>query len=234
MPNRTHALGNAANRLTLNLLAVALALALCAALAAPGSARAAIGEVIVLKGEVNLIRGRIQARVLEKFELEDGDRVVTGTGAKALVRLSGAMAGTEAIVTEKTDFKVNELLQRREKSPIELVFGAIRSRVLKYADPKPFLRTPVAVIGIKGTDFIVYVKRKEASEFIGVEGLIRAGSATRPDYSIDIGKRQWGEIVEGQKPRPPIPVPDELWNPAMEEFAFPTEEEVRAAERRGR
>ena len=93
--------------------------------------------------------------------------------------------------------------------------------------------SPAAVIGIKGTDFIVYVKRKEASEFIGVDGLIEAASRSRPDYSLRIGKRQWGEIVEGQKPRPPIHVPDELWNPAMEEFRFPTQEEVRAAERRG-
>jgi len=212
------------------LLAVLCAWAL---LAAPGLTVAAIGEVIVLKGEVSLIRGRIQARVQEKFDLEDGDRVVTALGAKALIRLAGEMQGTEAVVTEKTDFKVNELLRRREASPIELLFGAIRSRVIRYIEPKPFLRTPAAVIGIKGTDFIVYVKRKEASEFIGVEGLIEAASATRPEYSIQIGKRQWGEIVEGQPPRPPIPVPDELWNPAMEEFRFPSPEELRAAERRG-
>jgi hypothetical protein len=194
--------------------------------------RAAIGEVIVLKGEVNLVRGRIRARVQETFQLEDGDRVVTAEGAKALIRLSGEMQGTEAVVTEKTDFKVNELLGQRERSPIELLFGAIRSRVLKYSDPQPFMRTPAAVIGIKGTDFIVYVKRKEASEFIGVEGLIGASSASRPDYSIDIGKRQWGEIVEGEAPRPPIHVPDELWFPALEEFSFPTPDEVRAASQR--
>jgi hypothetical protein len=95
------------------------------------------------------------------------------------------------------------------------------------------MTTPVAVIGIKGTDFIVYVKRKEASEFIGVEGLIGAANARRPEYNIDIGKRQWGEIVEGQPPRPPIPVPDELWFPALEEFSFPSAAEVQAAERRG-
>jgi hypothetical protein len=116
----------------LGLLALAAG---CALLAAPGAARAAIGEVIVLKGEVNLIRGRIQARVQEKFELEDGDRVVTAAGAKALIRLSGKLQGTEAVVTEKTDFKVNELLRERKQSPIQLLFGAIRSRVLKYSDP---------------------------------------------------------------------------------------------------
>jgi len=113
------------------------------------------------------VRGRIQARVREKFDLEDGDRVVTAAGAKALIRLHGALEGAEAVVTEKTDFQVNALLPRRKASPIDLIFGAIRSRMLKYADPNPFMKTPVAVIGIKGTDFIVYVKRKEASEFIG-------------------------------------------------------------------
>jgi hypothetical protein len=198
------------------------------------SAQAAIGELIVLKGEVSLIRGRIKARVLERFELEDGDRVVTARGAKALIRLRGELEGDEAIVTENTDFKVNELLPRRKVSPIQLVFGAIRSRIVKFGNPEPFMSTPAAIIGIKGTDFIAYVKRREATEFIGVEGLIEAASRSRPEFSIQIGKRQWGEIVEGERPRPPIPVPDELWFPALEEFRFPTPEELQAAERRGR
>jgi len=210
------------------LLALGLLLTLGAA------AQAAIGELVVLKGEVSLVRGRTKARVMEKFELEDGDRVVTAKGAKALIRLSGEMQGTEAIITEATDFQVNALLNARKASPIDLIFGAIRSRVVKYADPKPFMNTPAAVIGIKGTDFITYVKKPKATEFIGVEGLIRGTSRTNADHNIDIGKRQWGEIKEGVAPLPPIHVPDELWEPAMIEFAFPTPEELEAAERRVR
>jgi hypothetical protein len=214
--------------------ALGTVLAVLTVIGAAAPAQAAIGELIVLKGEVNLVRGRTKARIVEKFELEDGDRVVTSKGAKALIRLTGDMQGTEAVVTESTDFQVNALKNARKASPIDLIFGAIRSRVLKYSDPKPFMGTPAAVIGIKGTDFITYVKRKNASEFIGVDGVVKCTSRTNADYTIDIGKRQWGEIVEGQKPNPPIYVPDELWNPAMVEFSFPTPEELRAAEQRVR
>jgi hypothetical protein len=203
-------------------------------LLAGSAAQAAIGELIVLKGEVNLVRGKTKARIMEKFELEDGDRVVTAKGAKALIRLTGAMQGTEAVVTEATDFQVNALANARRASPIDLIFGAIRSRVVKYTDPKPFMNTPAAVIGIKGTDFITYVKKPKASEFIGVDGLVKCTSRTNAEHTIDIGKRQWGEIKEGEKPKAPIHVPDELWEPALKEFAYPTPEELRAAEQRVR
>jgi hypothetical protein len=45
--------------------------------------------------------------------------------------------------------------------------------------------------------------------------LIEAASRSRPEFSLRIGKRQWGEIVEGQKPNPPVRVPDEDWEAAV-------------------
>ena len=184
---------------------------------------AAFGELIVLRGQVTLFRGRITAVVIDRFDLEDGDRVVTAADSKAHIRLFGALAGSEAIVTENTDFNVSDLVLHRERSPFELLAGAIRSRLLKFLAPIPFMRTPTAVIGIKGTDFIVYVKRPKASEFVGIDGLIEARSRSRPEFAIRLGKRQWGEIVEGEEPRPPIRVPDEIWIPAQIEFGFPGE-----------
>jgi len=137
-------------------------------------------------------------------------------------------------VTEGTDFQVSALANPRKASPLNLIFGAIRSRVVKYIDPKPFMGTPTAVVGIKGTDFITYVKKPKASEFIGVDGLVRCTSRSNAAHAIEIGQRQWGEIVEGQAPKPPIHVPDELWEPALKEFAFPSPEELKAAEQRVR
>ncbi len=183
--------------------------------------QAAFGELRVLRGEVVVVRGRIEILVIRRITLEDGDRIETRPGSKAHIRLSGLLSGGEAIVTENTRIRVNELKPRRRVSPFRLLFGAIRSRILKYTSASPFMVTTTATIGIKGTDFIAYVKRKTASEFIGVAGLIEAGSRSLPQFAIRIGKRQWGEIVEGEKPRPPIRVPDALWESALREFSFP-------------
>ena len=144
----------------------------------------------MLKGEAVVIRGRAEIHVVDRIILEHGDRVETQGGSKVHIVPAGPLKGAEAIATARTRLVVSELKPRRARSPFRLLFGAIRSRLAAYAGKAPFLRTATATIGVKGTDFIVYVKRKNASEFIGVTGLIVATSVSRPEYSLRIGKRQ--------------------------------------------
>lgn len=184
-------------------------------------ARAAFGEMVMLRGKAVVLRGGLEIHVVDRIELEDGDRVRTGPASKAHVRLGGALKGAEAIVTAATTFNVSELKPKAKASPFQLLFGAIRARVQGYLGLAPYMQTPTATVGIKGTDFIVYVMRKQATEFIGVEGLIEAGSRSRPEFSLRIGHRQWGEIVEGEKPKAPVRVPDKVWDAALREFSFP-------------
>ena len=185
------------------------------------AAQAAFGELRVLKGKAVVFRGRAEIHVVDRLTLEHGDRVETRKGGKVHIIPAGPLKGAEAIATSNTRLVVSDLRRRRKRSPFRLLFGAIRSRLRAYAGKAPFLRTATATIGVKGTDFIVYVKRKNASEFIGVTGLIEATSVSRPEYALRIGKRQWGEIVEGVKPKPPVRVPDDDWEQALREFSFP-------------
>ncbi|MBI3992274.1 MAG: FecR domain-containing protein [Candidatus Lambdaproteobacteria bacterium] len=202
----------------------ALMLALLgAALLLPHDALAAVGELTVLKGQATVFRGTREITVRRRIVLEADDRVRTAPESKVHLRFHAPLQGSDAIATTETEFQVRELTRRGKTHPVRLVWGAIRSRLAAFPRRTAFMQTGTAVIGIKGTDFIVYVKRQNASEFIGVDGLIEAVSRSQPDYSIQIGTRQWGEIVEGEKPKPPIHVPDELWFPALQEFSFPGE-----------
>ncbi len=75
----------------------------------------------------------------------------------------------------------------------------------------------------------------QAAEFIGIDGPIEARSRSLPEFRFRIGERQWGEVVEGERPRPPISVPDALWESALREFRFPIPAELETAENsRGR
>lgn len=186
-----------------------------------GSAHAQFGKLTVIKGMALIERGERQIRVRRQFILLDGDRVKTLKRSKAHIRLYSVPNNAEAIMTENTSLAVHELKPKKPLSPLRLFFGAIRSRVARSFRTVSFINSPTATIGIKGTDFIVYVKRKQATEFIGVDGLIKAASRSRPEFSLLIGKRQWGEIVEGQKPKPPVRVPDDEWEAALREFSFP-------------
>lgn len=186
-----------------------------------GAAHAQFGKLTVLKGEAVVERGARRIQVKRQLTLLDGYRLKTLDRSKVHIRLYSVPNNAEAILTANTTIAVHELNARKPLPPIRLLFGAIRSRVARSFRTVAFITSPTATIGVKGTDFIVYVKRKVATEFIGVDGLIEAASSSRPEYTLRIGKRQWGEIVEGEKPKPPVRVPDDVWDAALREFSFP-------------
>jgi hypothetical protein len=199
---------------------VLLGMAVWLAAASPVQA-AAFGELVVLQGKAVVTRGGKPFMVHERAALEDGDRVDTLADSKARLVIGSADSGMEAILSSRTSLLVNQTQQgARYAAPISLVFGALRARVRSWTG-QPFVATRAATVGIKGTDFVTWVKRPQASEFVGVEGLIECVSQTNQSYSIRIGQRQWGEIVDNEQPKAPIRVPDAVWNAVQTEFSFP-------------
>jgi len=202
-------------------IALAATLVLGIALLGEGAWAASIGTLRVLTGEASITRGQQVIRVRQAAPLEDGDQVQTQADTRAYIKLGAALGGGEALVQELTIVKVNDLTGQEKASPLVLAIGSLRTRINKWIRPEPFVTSATAVIGIKGTDFITWVKKPNATEFIGVDGLIDCVSRSRPEYSIQIGKKRWGEIVEGQKPADPVEVPDALWAAALHDYAFP-------------
>lgn len=184
-------------------------------------AAATAGQLRMLAGECSILRGQQVIRVRQVATLQDGDRVQTQADSKAYIRLGAALGGGEAVVQELTIVQVNDLTGPEKTSPFMLSIGSLRARVSKWLRPEPFVSSATATIGIKGTDFISWVKKPTATEFIGVEGLIECVSRSRPEYSIQIGRKRWGEIEEGKKPNAPVEVPDALWESALRDYAFP-------------
>jgi hypothetical protein len=187
-----------------------------------GAAQAAsFGEVVVLKGRVIVTRSGAPFFVPGRAAVEEGDRVDTLAGAKAQLVIGAKEGGMQAILAARTTVTVGALKAGSgAASPLSLVYGTLRARVRAWSGP-PFVATRAAVIGIKGTDFVTWVKRPKAAEFVGVEGLIECVSRSNASYSIRIGPRQWGEIVENEQPRAPVSVPDDVWEEVQRELSFP-------------
>jgi hypothetical protein len=197
------------------------AIALAVWLAAGPVRAGTFGELIMLQGKAVITRGAKHLLVRERMTVEDGDRVDTLADSKARLVIGAADAGMEAVISSRTSITVSQVLQNAAAaSPISLAFGALRARVRSWTG-QPFVTTRVATIGIKGTDFVTWVKRPQAAEFVGVEGLIECVSTSNKENSLRIGQRQWGEIVENEKPKAPIRVPDAVWDSVQKEFAFP-------------
>ena len=204
-------------------LGVASASALVAAVWDGSTAQAAnFGELVVLEGKAVITRAGKHYIVRDHAPVEEGDRVDTLADTRAQLIIGPKDQGLDAVLSSRTSITVNQVKQSPSAlSPISLGFGALRARIRAWSG-QPFVATRAATIGIKGTDFVTWVKRPEAAEFVGIEGLIECVSQTNKDYSIRIGQRQWGEIVENEQPKAPIRVPDSIWDAVQKEFAFPS------------
>jgi hypothetical protein len=182
---------------------------------------ASFGELVVLQGKAVITRAGQHVMVRGRAPVEEGDRIDTMADTRAQLVIGPKDQGMEAMLSARTSITVNPAVQSAgSPSPITLGFGAIRARVRAWSG-QPFVATRAATIGIKGTDFVTWVKRPQAAEFVGVEGLIECVSQSNKDYSIRIGQRQWGEIVENEQPKAPIRVPDGIWDAVQSDFAFP-------------
>lgn len=92
--------------------------------------------------------------------IEAGSTVVTGPGARATLRFDD---GQYVLLHENTQFRVAEYAYAKEapakdKFVFELLRGALRmvTAAVKPRNPSAYLvRTPVATIGIRGTDFML-------------------------------------------------------------------------------
>lgn len=84
-------------------------------------------------------------------------------------------------------------------STIDLVYGKLRSQVVtkpKYADKPTFkVRTPSAVAGVRGTDFITtHIKGGDVTKVETLKGAVELGGHGR-DEKIVLNKGQYGSYV---------------------------------------
>lgn len=114
-----------------------------------------VGEVVRLVGEVTVMRPARQFTPVTGMKICMGDRFVTGAASIAELRLRD---GSLITVGKGSDFTIREYRIYREKPNValfDLAQGAFRSvtgfitrRAHRYE-----VRTAVATIGVRGTDF---------------------------------------------------------------------------------
>lgn len=144
--------------------AAALALGGCAtaALAMPGQAPAAVvGEATLVIGNARIVNALGQAAAVEKgAAVRVGDQIETGAGGHVLLRF---VDGARVSVRPGSRLRI-ENYAHSDASPtlnaikFELQEGVVRSITGAWGEAareRFRLNTPMAAIGIKGTDFIV-------------------------------------------------------------------------------
>lgn len=136
-------------------LCVAAALLLAANGPVVAADPAPSGEVTLIRGPANVTQGGRTTRLYPGASVIVGDHVRTGKRARLRLRM---IDGAEIALGEHTEFIVREyeLRENAGRAVLELTkgfFRAVTGRITQQRDNSFRVKTPLAVIGVRGTDF---------------------------------------------------------------------------------
>jgi len=179
---------------------------------APDPAQASgtsIGRVIILKGAASARLGNQVRDLSYNALLWEGDRIATGPEARLALELAD---GSIVMLGADTEFVVEKYRYRRDEgggAAFELLRGAFRAithLIGHQANPRFTVRTAVATVGIRGTEFWggftfgdqldvlviagkgVYVENAAGRVELDAPGL---GTTVRNDGSAPAPVKQW-------------------------------------------
>lgn len=118
-------------------------------------------KIIIVTGDVQVLRGGGEKpfKAFVNMRLTEGDRIITGTGARADIELDNE----DAVITlsENTCIYISELRGTgdSQQTSIALQSGSISNSVKKALTnaSRYEVKTPNAAIGVKGTHFLVSI-----------------------------------------------------------------------------
>jgi hypothetical protein len=191
-----------------------LILSFAALLLLSGTAAAApVGHVVAFTGEVSHLPGGSEVAAVPvalNTPLSLGDIVRTGEGGKARILL-----GDDTVLTlaPSTTLQVDETVGGDERvGRVKLLWGKVRAIVSRgFGEERGFeVQTETAVIGVKGTHFIV--DSASSNNALGMPGPCTAGilvsgtgiRVSNPDGFTDVG-RSWTGSVACSAPSGPLP-----------------------------
>jgi hypothetical protein len=204
-----------------------LGLVVLAVLCLAGAAVAQdVGRLVDLDGTVEIVRSGAVLPASVGSAVHVGDVVRTRRpGGARLVLGDGSVLnlGTEtALVIDDQVFRPAGGVVR---SIARLLQGTTRALVGHYynqPDAVYELNTPTAVVGVRGTEFVVvFDPIGKVTDVLGVTGTVVVYSALdRVKNEVVLGPRELTVVAAGRYPTAPIRVPDALYDQYLEGLDF--------------
>lgn len=171
------------------------------------AATTSAGEVTLLRGVVTATQDGKTLRLYRGAAVIVGDRLRTGKNARLKLRM---IDGTEITLGENSEFIVREYEMNESAGvgigALELTrgfFRAITGKITRLRENSFAVKTPLAVIGVRGTDFW----GEQSAERFRVAMLSGTAIVVSNDYgSVEITAAGFGTEVTapGQAPRAPF------------------------------
>ena len=165
------------------------------------------GLLVLKKGSVKVIgpeRTSLLRKSGAKIILKARDRVQTGRDTVAKIRIKGKSEIIE--LKSRAFFRMGKI--SRNTSSISLLTGKARFQILgkpvKNNKRKRFqIRTVTALIGVRGTDFVVGASNTQTS-LLTISGTVSVAPVSMPDIEIDVPANQASKVQQNSTPTQPV------------------------------
>ena len=174
---------------------------------------AQVAELTLKKGLVKIIRGedvQIINKLGTRLPLRNGDHVQTGANSKAEIILKFSKEVIQ--LSSRSFFEVDDV--NAEQSKIALLTGKGQFKIpkkkltKKRKKPRFKVRTVTALIGVKGTEFVMGTGNEQTS-LLTLSGEVTMAPVSAPDIEVTIPQNQASTVVQGAAPTKPVTVPPE-------------------------
>ena len=171
--------------------------------------QAQTGLLLLEKGSVKVIgpeRTRLLRKPGAKIVLQANDRVQTGKDTFVKIKIKGKPEIIE--LSSRSFFRMGKIT--RQTSSISLLTGKARFKILgklkKKSKRKRFqIRTVTALVGVRGTDFVVGASNTQTS-LLTISGTVSIAPVSMPDIEIEVPANQASTVQQNSTPTAPVEV----------------------------
>ncbi len=160
-------------------------------------------------------------------ELELGEQVLTGKNTRA--RIEMREKEEEIRLRVDTLFKVNSL--DSDQTEVEMPTGKARFKIKRKLNRKKKqrrkfnVRTVTALVGVRGTEFVMGTSGASTS-LLTLAGSVEMAAVSAPEIKVEVSIGEASKLDVGKAPTPPITVPPALQNSIVESDSADTFGEV--------
>ncbi|SVD65906.1 uncharacterized protein METZ01_LOCUS418760, partial [marine metagenome] len=167
------------------------------------------GLLLLEKGSVKVIgpeRTRLLRKPGAKMVLHAKDRVQTGKDTSVKIKIKGKPEIIE--LSSRSFFRMGKIT--RQTSSISLLTGKarfkIQGKLKRKSKKKRFqIRTVTALVGVRGTDFVVGASNTQTS-LLTISGTVSVAPVSMPDIEIEVPANQASTIQQNSTPTAPVEV----------------------------
>src|SRR5258708_24220806 len=156
----------------------------------------AAATVITLNGQVSVLRDNSPWALNLGNSVQPRQIIVTGVDGYALLRVSDGST-FEVFPNSRVIFRDNP---GNWKDLLEVLLGRVKVQIQKIGGQPNYnkVRTPTAVISVRGTVFDVTVEQEEATLVIVEEGVVTVRHALLPSGEKTLKAGEWIRVFKNQ------------------------------------